>query len=444
MGLVARPRSRYLVSVGVAATVLALGAGAAAAQDAAPPTRIEVLKVEGPIDRPLLGFVLDRLDAAERSGTIVVLQLDSPGALGEDGVALADRVASLSVPILTWVGPPPARASGAALLLLHASSLAAVAPGSQTGPLTPVELLDPDAGPPDLRARIAAWAAARGHQPSLDHLDEPLTAQRALDLGIAQLAATSVPDLLARADGLTVRTAEGEVTLRTRIATTQAQAREGTVALVFNEPGPIRRLQHAVATPSMVYWLLVAGLAALAFELTQPGFGFAGVSGVVLLSLAGYGATIVPPAPLGLGLLLLGTGALVLDVRLHRLGVLTGVGLVLFGLGSWLAWRDVAEAIRISWWLIAGATLAAFLYYGFVLTVAVRSRERIESTQRGLIGLVGQAGGPLAPDGPVLVKGVTWRGRAIGEPIAAGSRVRVRGVDGLVLRVEREPDEPED
>jgi membrane protein implicated in regulation of membrane protease activity len=40
----------------------------------------------------------------------------------------------------------------------------------------------------------------------------------------------------------------------------------------------------------------------------------------------------------------------------------------------------------------------------------------------------------------VHVKGAMWRGRSLGEPIAPGTKVRVRGVDGLVLKVEPEPD----
>jgi membrane protein implicated in regulation of membrane protease activity len=48
---------------------------------------------------------------------------------------------------------------------------------------------------------------------------------------------------------------------------------------------------------------------------------------------------------------------------------------------------------------------------------------------------VGAARGRLAPDGPVFVKGALWRGRTDGDPIEAGTSIRVRGVDGLVLRV---------
>ena len=93
-----------------------------------------MIKVEGPIDRPLLGYLEERLDEAVADEAVVVLQLDSPGTLNEDAVALADRVASLPVPVIVWVGTVPARASGAGLLLLYASSLAATAPGAQVDP----------------------------------------------------------------------------------------------------------------------------------------------------------------------------------------------------------------------------------------------------------------------------------------------------------------------
>ena len=250
---------------------------------------------------------------------------------------------------------------------------------------------------------------------------------------MAEVAATSVTGFLQEVDGRTVQTASGPVTLETRIATTEAEAGEGTVALRFDNLGPLQRLTHAIATPSMVYLLLVLGLASLAFEITQPGFGFAGFAGVGMLALAAYGLWVVPPSILGIVLLLGGVGALTLDVRMRNLGVATAAGLVAFAAGSVLAWSDVAGAIRISPWLIGGAVVVSLLYYGFALTVAIQSRDRIVDTQQGLIGLTGEARGRLAPDGPVYVKGAMWRGRTSGDPIAPGSQVRVRGVDGLVL-----------
>jgi membrane-bound serine protease (ClpP class) len=212
------------------------------------------------------------------------------------------------------------------------------------------------------------------------------------------------------------------------------------VTVTFGEPGPVKRVEHAVASPSMIYILLVFGLSCLAFELTQPGFGFAGFAGLFLLGLALYGITVVPPTWYGLLVFLAGLGALSLDVRLRRFGPLTWGGTVVFAIGSFLLYGQVAHAIRISPWLIAGATLGVFLFFGFGMTVAVASRDRIVQTQRGLIGLVGEARGKMAPDGPVFVKGALWRGRSLGETIPSGAKVRVRGVDGLVLKVEAEPE----
>ena len=408
---------------------------------ATPTTKVDVIKVEGAIDRPLLGYLNERLDAAEQEGSVIVLQLDTAGTLDEDGVALADRVANMHVPVIAWVGPAPARASGAGLLLMYASSLAAVSPGSQTGPLFPLDLAHPAERPAGLQAEMVDWIRAHGKETDLSWHDRPLDGAEARHRDIAQVAALSIPDLLDRIDGRTVQTAAGTVTLHTRVATTEEQAQEGTVDIHFENLGPVKRVLHGVASPTMIYVLLVLGLAGLAFELTQPGFGFAGFAGLGTLGLAIYGLTVVPVDWLGLALLVGGIGLLVLDVRMRKLGPLTALGLVAFAAGSAIAWSGVAQAIRISPWLIAGAMVASALYYGFGLTVAIQSRDRIVNTQRGLIGLVGEARGTLAPDGPVFVKGALWRGRSTGDRIVAGSKVRVRGVDGLILRVEAEPDE---
>jgi len=403
---------------------------------ASPATKVVVLKVEGAIDGPLLSFLDEKLSDAESAGAVVVLQLNTSGTLNQDGVALANRLVAMRVPVVAWVGPAPAKAAGAGLLLMYASSITGVSPGSQTGPQAPIDLAHPNQTYPGLQDTIRGWIQARDKQTRTDWADRPLPGATAISYGIAQVAANSVPDLLFRIDGKTVQTAAGPVVLQTRIAT---QAGEHPVDVSFDDLGPVKRVEHGVASPSIIYFLLVLGLACLAFELTQPGFGFAGFAGVGMLALAGYGIWVIPPYWPGMALLLVGIGLMTLDVRIRNLGLLTAIGLLALAVGSWLSWHQVAPAIQISPWLIGGATVASVLYYGFGLTVAMQSRDRIVNTQRGLIGLVGEARGRLAPEGPVYVKGTMWRGRSGGDTIAPGTPVRVRGVDGLVLKVEAEP-----
>src|SRR5439155_2405366 len=128
-----------------------------------------------------------------------------------------------------------------------------------------------------------------------------------------------------------------------------------------------RRIEHAVSSPVAIYVLLVLGLAGLAFEVTQAGIGFAGIAGALALGLGGWGLWQVPFNPLGLVLLVGGTGLMALDVFLRRLDVLTGVGVAAFIGGSILVFQDAAPAIDVSPWLIGGAVVASFLYYGFAL-----------------------------------------------------------------------------
>jgi membrane-bound serine protease (ClpP class) len=417
-----------------------LAPDAAIAQTTGRPAAVIVAKVDGSIDATVAGYLLDRLDEAEADGATLLIQLDSAGTLDRDGVALARRLFRSTVPVVVWVGPAPAKARGAGLLMLIASSLPAVAPGAGIGPLEPLDLVDArNADLPSgarLRSLATSWAQARGRSAPAFPADA-VPAQRSLDAHLAEVAAASLPDLLGAIDGRTVTTAAGDVTLRTKVA---EEAGEPTVDVRFTDLGPVDRVLHAMASPSAIYLLLVLGLAALAFEITQPGFGFAGFSGVAMTVLAVYGLTVVPFTWIGLALLVAGVGLLTLDVLRRSLGPLTMLGLVAFLAGSLLTFRGVSPQIDISPWLAGSLTVASLLYYGFALTVALQSRDRITSTQRGLVGLAGETRGELKPEGPVFVKGTLWRGRTADGPIPAGTRVRVRGVDGLVLRVE--PDDP--
>ena len=123
------------------------------------------------------------------------------------------------------------------------------------------------------------------------------------------------------------------------------------------------------------------------------------------------------------------------------MAVLTVVGAAAFATGSFLAWRGVSSSIDLPVWLMVLATIGSLLFFGFGMTVALRSRERVRTAQVGLVGLVGEVRSDLDPEGGVYVKGTIWRARSSDGPIPKGSRVRVRGIDGLILRVEPESGE---
>ena len=320
--------------------------------------------------------------------------------------------------------------------------MATMAPGAGLGPARPFDLATSASRErSDLvnerSAILAAFADGAGARPEAVRqlVNGPaLAAAPAQQLGAIALVAKDIPDLLRKLDGRTVSTNGGPVSLAT------ASSPGRPVAIRFHELGPVRRVLHAVSTPASVYVLIVLGLWGVAFELTQPGFGVAGIAGLGLLALAGYGLAVVPIHWLGLALILAGIGLQGLDVALRRVQALTIAGTALFVLGSILAWRGVAPSVAPAAWLIVLASLGGLLFFGFGMTVALKSRERIRSAQVGLIGLVGETRTDLDPEGGVLVKGALWRARSMDGRVAKGTRVRVKGVDGLILRVEEEPD----
>jgi len=435
------PRLRALIPLVVLAVSLTLPITDGAAQVASARPIVVVIKVKGLVDPSLSAFVRGAIEAAEREGAaIVVLQIDSLGGYGERAERLGEFIRRATVPVIAWIAPAGARAEGGALFLVYSSSLATMAPGAGIGPARPFDLgTSASREGPQVVARLAAQlidlapragATAAGARTLLQR--PALPAGPALQTGAVAVAASGVCGLLDQIDGRSVRTGAGSVVLSTKGC-------PAGVVVLFEEMGPVRRVLHAVGTPTAVYVMLILGLWGIAFELTQPGFGIAGVAGLIFLAFAGYGLAVIPVNWLGLALLLSGTALQGVDVVVKRVGLLTASGTVAFAAGSVLAWRGVAPAIDLAPWLIVLATLGGVLFFGFGMTVALKARERVRTAQVGLVGLVGDVRSDLNPEGGVYVKGAIWRARSTDGFIPKGTRVRVKGIEGLILRVEEEP-----
>jgi membrane-bound serine protease (ClpP class) len=401
---------------------------------------VDVIKVQGVIDPSMAGFVRDSIEEAERDHASVILQIDSRGDFGRQAESLGRFLRDASVPVIAWVGPSAARAEGAALFVVYGASLVAVAPGAGIGPGRPFDLATKASGEPPRQlaaeaGELALLAVGSGTPAAaISRLvgGASLAAGPAQRAGAAAQVAVSIPDLLRRLDGRTIRTAAGTTTLATL-------NRAGRPVIVeFREIGLLGRILHAVSTPTAVFVLLLIGLWGIAFELTQPGIGMAGVAGALALALAGYGLTVIPVHWLGVVVLVAGIAAQGVDVLIKRVGLLTIAGTAAFLAGSLLAWWGVAPAVDLSLWLVILATIAGFLLFGFGMTVALKARERVRTAQVGLVGLTGEVRSDLNPEGGVYVKGSIWRARSTDGFIPKGARVRVKAIEGLVLRVEPE------
>lgn len=411
------------------------------------PFVVDVIELEGVIDPTTADYLSDELESAAAAGSgLVVVQLDTPGGLEVSMREMVRQILNSPVPVAVWVGPQGARAASAGVFLVYASHVAAMAPATNLGAAHPVDLGGELAGAQeekavnDAAALLRSIAERRGRPTSFAEAavreSASLTAEEAKDRGVIEVVSPTIPDLLAQLDGRTVETVTGEATLVT-------QAGEGRPVQVRNHSmGLIRRTLHAVTSPTVALLLLTLGFWAVVFELFQPGFGLAGIGGGISLVLAFYALAVLPINLAGLILVLLGLIFFTIDVLTAGLGVFTIGGGLAFGIGAFMLFAGVSPEIRVSPWVISGLILGSVLFFAFAMTAALKARMRPSITgQEGLVGLVGDARATLDPEGHVWVKGALWKARALQGPIAEGSRVRVRRVDGLLLLVQEEKGE---
>ncbi len=220
--------------------------------------------------------------------------------------------------------------------------------------------------------------------------------------------------------------------------------------LTINDPTGIAfvdRLLAWMANPNIAYLLFVAGLLALIAEFTTPGAVAPGVTGVIMLLLSLYGLVQLPTNWLGPALIVTGIVMLLLDIKVTGFALSVG-GIIAFLIGSLLIftppWEQLPLAAgptpQLNPWLILAMTVGVGLFFLLGIAAAVKAQRRpIAVGRETLIGATGVALETLNPRGTVRIQGETWTAESVhGEEIAKGTPVRVTGLDGLRLQVERE------
>ncbi|MGI9018895.1 MAG: NfeD family protein [Euzebya sp.] len=423
-------------------------------------SQVDVVEAVGVLDAPLTSFILGAIQRANAEGSqTLLIRLDTPGALGGDIDALIAAIQASEIPIVVYVGTPGARAFGAGVRVGSAAHVLALAPVTTYGFATPQDLGRPDgAGLADMLADLAAergrgeafpqQAAAGAAVIAVPdgesgtpivgdaHLPTPVdpSAVRTLDEralvqeGIADIVEPTLQGVLSRLVGLEVDTAAGPTVLDVDPVTANVRFVNANLAV---------RILHTTNSPTLAYLLLLAGALTLFFEIFQPGFGVAGFSAIGLAGLGVYALFGLPIALPWLAVAVVGLLLLAYDLAIAGLSWPTALGGGLLGLGSWQMWR--VPVLSPPLWLVALGTLAAVVFFGFMMTTVLRAQGNqallgAEQVQ-GKVAIVRSM---LKPEGHVFVGGALWRARAPEglDRVKVGTRVRVEGLnDKLTLDV---------
>ncbi|HEY3100058.1 MAG TPA: nodulation protein NfeD [Methylomirabilota bacterium] len=419
----------------VALTLLVLLAAPAAAVAAAASAPVATVVVDGVISPVTLRLVESAIAHAKADGAqALVIQLDTPGGLERSMRAICQRLLNAEIPVVVWVGPTGARAASAGVFITMAAHVAAMAPATNIGAAHPVAVgggIDKESMRKienDAAAFIRTIAVERGRNADWGEKavrqSVSVTEREAVRLKVVDFVADSIPDLLSKLDGRTVKTARGSVTFATREAVAKP------IEIGFRD-----RVLAVITDPNVAYVLMMLGTLGLIFELSTPGAILPGVIGGISLILAFFAFQSLPINFAGLLLILFAVVLFIAEVKVTSHGVLAIGGIVSMALGSLMLYDAPEVGFRVSWRVIVPTVALTAGFFLFALTLGVRAfRRRPLLGVSGLVGQTGVARGALAPEGQVSVDGELWRAVA-DRPLADGTRVTVVDVQGLTLKV---------
>ena len=418
--------------------------------------RAILLDVQGPIGPATAEYLVNALEkSSERNAELVIIRMDTPGGLDASTRDIIKAILNSPVPVATFVTPGGARAASAGMYILIASHVAAMSPATNVGAATPVSLIggeqpgqkqgsgeneendnkQADSGNTMMRKAVNdSVAYARGlankHGRNADWAElavreaASITAEKALEIGVIDLIAADIGDLLNQINGKTIEVRGRDWVLDTT-----------TLQIEQLEPDWKAELLGVITSPTIAYLLLLVGIYGLFFEGYNPGAVYPGVIGAICLLIALYAFQMLPVNYAGFALIALGIILMIGEAVVPSFGVLGIGGIISLVIGSIILIDTDVPGFMVSRPLIGALALVSSLGLLGIIGVALKARLRpVVSGREQLIGASGTALTDVYHEGEVFVHSERWS--AVSDsPLHKGQTVEVTGIDGLTLKV---------
>ena len=401
---------------------------------------VYTIEVDGNINPATSKFIVDSIDQAIQQGAqCLIIQLDTPGGLMDSMRMIVKKELSSTIPIIVYVAPSGARAASAGVFVTMAANIAVMAPGTHIGAAHPVTLGGGEGKESktmtekivnDTVSYIKTIAKNRGR--NVDWAEKAvvksvsITEEEAVKLNVVDFISPDLTSLLTKIDGKVVKMNGVTRTLQTKGL----------------QPKPIEmswrdRLLDIISNPTIAYILLMLGIYGIFFELSSPGAILPGVVGGIFLILAFYALQMLPVNYAGLALIFFGIILFIAEIKVVSHGLLAVGGVVSLLLGSMMLFQSPVEYMRVSMSVIIPAVLVSAAFFIFAVTKAVHARLKKPTTgMEGLIGEVGTASTPIAPEGKISIHGEFWNATS-DQNIEKGEKIQVVGVVNLNLKVKK-------
>ncbi|MBZ0269947.1 nodulation protein NfeD [bacterium] len=434
----ASARATLVLLAAFAAAFAGMASGAPEEEGASPGPLVHVITWDDAVTPVTTSAIHEALDTARAgAAAALVIRLNTPGGLLDATRDIVSDLLDAEIPVIVWVAPSGARAASAGAFLTMAGHVAAMAPGTNIGAASPVNMGGGDIDSTmahklfhDTAAFSRTIAEKRGR--NVEWAERAVreavsaTESEAVELGVVDFVAESLPDLLAKATGRTVTLPDGERVLDLE----NARVVERELSLRF-------KLLSLLANPNIAYILMMLGVYGLFFELQSPGSIFPGVVGAVCLILALYSMQTVPMNVAGILLIVTGGILFILEAKIQSFGLLSIAAIAASILGAIMVFDSPEPALRASLGVVLPVTLVTILFFGVAVGLSIRTmRSQVTTGREGMIGQVGVVRKALEPRGTIEVHGELWNAVADGS-VAEGESVEVTAVNGLLLDVRK-------
>ncbi len=420
------------------------------------PKKIIQLQIEGPVGPATSDYLTRNLDkAADENVLFVLIRIDTPGGLDTSMREIIKKIIASPVPVVSYVAPSGARAASAGTYILYASHIAAMAPATNLGAATPVQLINPGQFGKDK----STGEQAQDQQPNVV-IDDPM-AHKVINDAVAYIRS------LAKLRGRNEQWAEKAVREAASIPAEEALQRHVIDLLAVDEADLIRQLDQrkvnvlgqekilltqnvkiekldpdwrsellaVITNPNIAYILMLIGIYGLIFEFTNPGSVVPGTVGAICLLLALFAFQVLPVNYAGMALILFGVALMIAEAFVPSIGILGFGGVASFVIGSIILLDTDAPGFGINLGLVAGFALSSALFFILALGLLVKSkRVPVVSGREALIGETGEALENFDEIGMVRVHGENWQARSE-RPLDKHEKVIVYDIDGLTLLV---------
>jgi membrane-bound serine protease (ClpP class) len=446
-------RSRRILALCVCfAAALSLAFAASAGAPVTPgvssnaPAKVSRLFIDGEIEPILSEYIVNGIQqAAGDHAALILITINTPGGLDSSMREIIQAILASPVPVVTFVSPTGSRAASAGFFILLSADIAAMSPGTDTGAASPVFIFGGQTVQVDetmhkkvvneATAYLRSYVSKRGRNTDLAATAvtdaKAFSEKEALDGKLIDLVASSPDDLLAKLDGRTI----------TRFDGSTVQLALSHPVIVPHEMTAREKFLTRIVQPDVFFILLIVGVLGLYAEFTHPGLFAPGVIGGIALLLALFAMFHLPVNFAGLLLIVLALILFVLEAKFPTHGVLGVGGVVSMVLGALMLIRSPITGMGVR----LATALAVVIPFAIIVIILARlvlkSRSwKVSTGKEELVGEFGEVKEPVGSAGNfgmVFVHGELWRAAASdGQPIPAGSHVRVKKVQGLTLEVE--------